>query len=275
MKTIIHGMIDGQDVILAFSTIEPDAEATRVKIAPMLENIPEAAQLSALTQKIADRRNEARQSFLSTCGHDVMTGLQTQGEANLWSTLNSQAEAEVAVMAEGVPALAKSIWDQTQALRNQYAVYSMPPKTGYASEDLASDADHDRLKALADALPKGQRLTMDGVAVEDNRGRSYWTLKAGAWTSTLVGKLGDVRPAGSFWDEDLTADQRTDINVKADAARIAGLSADAKVAELATALDGLATQAQGLADRAKIKGEAFDPTAWYAEQKGAVEAKYS
>jgi len=270
MKTILHGTIDGHEVVLGFSDRQPDPEATRVKVAPLLAAVPEVAQLAALNQRIADRRLQAQDEFAAVAGHQITDGVKTQNELNLWNQKVREAEVDTDVLHDQTLPLVEAIRLAYESLSREYAVYS---PTG-ANEALVTDDVYDKMHALTEACPKFARITMEGEQVADHVGRKWWVQSGTSWSSGVVSKLAESKPVAGVWDDDLTADQRADINVKTEALRVSRLSTEARDAELAVMLDGLKATARQKAEDADMDKVAFDKQAWYDEQKARAVAKY-
>jgi len=270
MKTILHAPIDGFDIVLGFSTPTIDPVATQNQVKAMVQTLPEFADIAALNQKINDRRDQAALEFFNLFGHSPQT-LQSQVEATTWQAKLTAANVDVDALSSLMTPLTVSMTKKIQDLWAENAVYFQPGK----NENISPDDQAGPLQALFNALAPRTCLALDGKVVPDNRGLRFWTFTGSTWGSSVVTRLGDVVPAGSVAEDALTADQEGQIGAQVEAVRIAGMSSEAKAAELAIVLDGLATQAQAQADRAKIMGTVFDPVAWYNDQKTAAVAKYS
>lgn len=97
-----------------------------------------------------------------------------------------------------------------------------------------------------------QKLKTDGSIIPDFVGVKYSKKIGSEWGFGTIIKLGVEIPAGAIIDEDLTEDQKTEINIQNEKERVAGLSAEDKAIEKAGLISGVANQAQTMENELKF-----------------------
>jgi hypothetical protein len=153
----------------------------------------------------------------------------------------------------------------------QYADMIEPGPNSKTTSDEAGTLIQEKLTALE----AHQVLTTDDEIVPDWRGTKYWLKSDGTWHEEAITAIGVPLPENAVLQDNLTAEQHTEISAQKEALRIADLDADKRAAELQDALNALADEADKLSRRAQIQGTTFDAAAWYQEHKASIEAKYA
>lgn len=268
--TVLHGHIDGYDVVLAFSEASIDKEATRIKVSALAVLIPEEDAVSALNQRIADRRTKLDQDFQSIFGHTPLE-IMNPAEAAWYIPAKFAAQIDVDAIASLAPPLIAKVKAAREKLWQANIVYF---NTG-ENEELVTDELYAKLLAASTAIgDTDSQLLMDGSSVPDYRGAVLWAQAGKLWTSRTIARLGDAPAKGEIVDAMVTPDQRIQIQAGLEAARIAGMTDTAKAAEIAAALSSLADQAVAMDAKAAIMGTDKTGQAWYQAQAGAVQDKY-
>lgn len=271
MKTVLHGNIDGYEVVLGFSEAALDPVSTQIKVDALSQGLAEQAAMDAFKQKIADRWARLASEFRAVFGHDPQT-LNSPAEAEWFGPSRMAAQRDVDGISSQMAPLQVALDAARTKLRAENAVYFA---TG-ANEDLISEEQYAALKSAADALGKDEQaqILLSGGKAADFRGQVFWTAGK-AWASRTISRLGDKPLSGEIPDSSLTADQRGQIQAQGEAARIAALSPEAKAAELAAVLSGLADQAVAMDAKASIQGLSLTGKEWYADQAATANLKYA
>jgi hypothetical protein len=276
MKTVLHGNVDGYEIVLGYSEATVDPVSTQIKVDALAQGIPESTPLDALKQKIADRWAKLDQDFTALFNHSSQNLLST-GEMQWYGPAKSAAQLDVDALASQIAPLQAAVDAARAKIRAANTVYF---PCG-ANEDAITDEQYASLKAAGDVLAAERdglgadaQLLLNGGRVADYRKQTFWTLTGSTWTSRTISKLGDSPAAGEIADEDLTSDQRSQIQAQLEAARIAALTPDQKAAELAAVLSSLADQAVAMDAKASIQGTAATGKAWYASQAAIANGKY-
>jgi hypothetical protein len=147
--------------------------------------------------------------------------------------------------------------------------------TNISGRKLISETEYAIHKAKFDALGEHEWLAEDLEIVHDYRNSEYWRKANGRWGKSKIERLGETAPADAVLPDALTEAQSAEIAAQNEADRIAALTGEAKEAEKQTRLDAAADEADRLSRRAEIQGKSFDITAWYAERRDEIEAKYA
>jgi hypothetical protein len=164
-----------------------------------------------------------------------------------------------------------------EALFAENAAYSNPGPNGRILEDEVGEEHGAKLNNLSGH----EKLLTDGNIIADYRGTEYWKKQGGQWEKTEIEALGVALPAGAVLDNDLTPDQKQEIDAQREAARIAGMPPGEKTKEkqglIKAVLHEAAIKKQEADIEAEIAGESsvFDATAWFQERKAEIEAKYA
>jgi len=268
--TVLHGMVDGYDVVTGFSTATVDPESTALKVNALAVLIPEQAAVDALQKQIADRWAKLTLDYCAMFGTSAVE-ITSEAQARWWGTYKPQAEVDVGVYAERLVEPLAALRAARAKIQAENTVYFGLGE----NEGLLTDEQFSRLDAASAAIPEGAdvQLLVTGGTVADYRKLTYWT-KGKAWASRTISKLGDVPAKGEILDSDLTADQRAEIQAQTEGARVAALTADQKAAELAQVLSALADQAVAMDARAGITGAEKTGQVWYQAQAAVAQAKY-
>lgn len=127
---------------------------------------------------------------------------------------------------------------------------------------------------------ENQACGVDGVYIDDYRGKKYWYQdQSGVWFSTEFPYLDNRPEAGEILDADLTDEQRAEINEQQETERVAGLSAEDKAAEFTARDEGLLGQAVVMRSGLEIQGATIaaaktQATAWYDSAVAELKIKY-
>jgi hypothetical protein len=145
-----------------------------------------------------------------------------------------------------------------------------PPNVELIDNDFAEEMSE---KMTYCAENKNRKVTTSGVFIDDFRG-DYWVKNGENWETKRIDALGTALPEGYVLEENLTEEQRKEIDAEKEAERIASLTPEQRTGEKQGNLDAAADEAYRLEQRAKIQGTGFDAAAWYQKRRAEIEAKY-
>lgn len=268
MKTVLHGTIDGLEIVLGFSEALADPVKTFAVIGPKLQGLDEFIQLSEIRSRLA-AVNASRSNFLT-----LAAAAASAGQASKAEVYNAHARAEAAqipVLEDEFAPLHKAFETAQDKLFEENAVYFTPQ----AGEDMIADADFERLSSAFAGLRKNERLALSGEIVPDFRGLGYWKKSRAGWAVSTIAALGETVPAGAILDEELSDAQRAEIVVQLEKERIAGLSSEERAQEFAEELAAVRREAALRKTEAELDDEAFDARAWYQAEREKLEKAYS
>lgn len=272
MKTILHGNIDGYEIITGFADATPDPMATRMRIAPMIPGLTEQKAVNDIQEKINDRRRRVVEEFIGIFGHEPFE-LRSPAEADWYSKAKQACENDVNGIASLLTEPIKARDAAVKKLEDENQVYCQPGPLEMLDHDNKS-AD---LIPLFLARVDREQLQIDGTIVPDFRGIRLFN--PDNWSSRVISKLGDEPTGKEIAEVDLSDDHRAEIAAQKEVARLSKLTPDEKAAEVKMILDGLASQAAARKDEEIIKGESTDHAlrnaqTWYRDQEQKVKSKY-
>jgi hypothetical protein len=273
--TVLHGMVDGYDVVTGFSVATVDPQSTALKVEALSVLVPEQAAVDALQKQIADRWARLTQDFCAMFGTSAVE-ITGPAQAQWFQTNKALAQADVDVYAERLVAPLAALRAARAKIQTENTVY-FPLGD---NEGILTDEQFAKLEAASQAIPEGAdvQLLITGDTVADYRGITYWTSPANgkgkAWASRTISKLGDVPGKDEIEDGKLSDAQRGEIQAASEAARVAALSMDVKAKELAQVLSVLADQAVAMDAKAAIQGTDKTGTSWYHAEAAKAQAKY-
>ena len=259
MKTVFHSNVDGYEIITGFADGNGfiDPVATEAKIGETLRAHPATVAMVNLKNQINAARSQAYQlggqiQSASARG-DTATAQKLAMQAQ---SLNLQAQSLEIGLPEAI--------EQYEAVRAgmiaDNAVYTAPG----AGEELIADDQYATLSQAFALKAYGQALKLDGTYIADLRGETFWMLAGSTWTKTEITALGVDAPSGSIAEDQLTSDQWSQINAQAEAARVAALTPDEKLAE------ATAAQSAAKAVVAQVQAEATAGISTIAQVQAAV-----
>jgi hypothetical protein len=265
MKTVIHQIVDGYDVVLGFGQAAVDPVALSAKVTPQLATTVEAGACASLSQAINAAALSQAQSTSQAIYNERTAALNAL--IAKWGPLSAALDARHTAL--------------NVALDQDPSVHFTPGSFDSVKEDFLLDPQFATLSAITDAQavnPQRCMICIDTTLVVDNRGTLYWTQAGGIWTQALITTLGATVPDGATLDAALTADQRTQIAAQAEAARVASLSPDAALAEATAqqqAAKAIVAEVQtevtaGVSTAAQLASA----QAVYAQALEAINAKY-
>ena len=290
MKTVVHQNVDGFEIVTGFSEATVDPVATWAKLQPDVLALPELAQVNGVKTKISALALEATNQWEQATAAEKAGN--TIGATAALAAYNS-AVAQIAVLEQELGPINAAFEAARASLFEAGALYCTPGP----GENTLSDADHASLAAKFEALGEKEQLALTGEIVSDHRGEPYWTKGVDGWAQTLTATLGQVIPAGSVFDSELSPAQKSEIKAQADKAIADRDAANAKAAadqaaaaeakrlaertpeqiadELAQALQVAAQTAANKQAVAEITGDSFDAKAWYQAEKARIEKVYA
>jgi hypothetical protein len=271
MKTIFHANIDGFEIVLgfgeAFGFIDP--VATAIKIAPLIKDLDEQKQMTALAAQINAVRQEAGQAF------GLADSARQRGDKATMTRQNAEYQAKLSEIAELEKQLPNRIraFEAARALiTEENATYTHPPQ----GEDLIADA---QAAALAEkhALRGDRQLLMTGEYVTDLRGRDFWMRANKRWQHMVIDKLDEVMPSGALIRDQLTDAQRKEIEIQTEADRVEALTPEERTGEVERVKAGALAQAAQRRSELEIAGDkkALEKSqAAYQDALAEIEEKY-
>ncbi|MBE3064775.1 MAG: hypothetical protein IMZ69_07120 [Spirochaetes bacterium] len=270
MKTIFHANIDGHEVVLgfgeAFGLIDP--VATNIKIAPLLQKLPEQQQMNAVAQQINAARQAAGQAFA------LAEGARQRKDAATMARQNGEYQAkllEIAELEKQLPPLVTAFEAARARIITENAAYTHPPQ----GESLIDDAQAATMQGKHAAAGPDRALLMTGEYVRDLRGRDFWL--PGPWRHMVIDKLGEDLPVGALMPDQLTDAQRSDISVQEETDRIAALTPEERAAEIDRVKAAALAQAAQTRSELEIAGDSkalAKSQAAYQEALAGIAEKY-
>jgi hypothetical protein len=159
-----------------------------------------------------------------------------------------------------------------QDLFYEKAIYLNPGINTEALTISRAESLQEKLRTLG----KHQVLSLDsGQTIQDYRGQEFWTKNEGRWEKSIIARLGEAIPEGSFVYDALPDAGKKEIEKQIEAERIKKLSAEEKKNEHAAALDAALNDADTRERKARITREVFDASAWYKAKKAEIDLKYA
>jgi hypothetical protein len=266
---MVHANVDGHELVAGFSIAAADPVATWAVIRDQVASLNVVTQIKSVKTKIMAQRQLAADQWGLAEIEEKANGQSKQYQ--VYITAHNSAMSQVALLEEELGPLNETFEKERSRLYEENIVYSPPG----SNESQISDADFLRLSGLFTGLTEHQRLTVSGEIIPYYVGAAYWLKSGSAWTKTTIAVAGEDLPKGAILEEKLTEAQRIEIGAQLEAARVAGLSAEAKAAEMAGVLNAAAQDAAQKKSVADITGDTFDAKAWYAEKKAEIELKYA
>ena len=269
MKTVVHRAIDGHQVVIHIEPAVRDPVATQNAVEALVTALPEWAELQGVLARVSEIRQGAYQAFVSVFRHSP-DELISQAERDYWDVKSRAAEIEVSALSASEAPIRKALAEKVTEFWNTHAKYCNPGE----GADLMPDDKADPLEEKLRSITELQALTLSGEIVPDLRGLSVWSNVTGVWAKRTIGKLGESPEDGEKLESDLSDGARAEIAQQIEAERITALSDADRAQEVALIQPRLLAEAQSLADRAKITGEAFDAKAWYDAEVAGLRDRY-
>ncbi len=230
MRTVIHTIIDGNDIVLGFADPVIDPVATSIKIEELLKSLPEVKanqdlnnQIMTLNRKAAMLPRNARSQY-KIIAADIEK-LQTQVGKNLMA-IDVRRRQMV---------LDNPVWcNPGNAISPDGAtVYEslMPETDSEYNDGKTGHIVASTLKSAIDSQGPNEATKMDGKHIADYRGLVVWLQGKSGWTSRNIVSLGDAPKGKEILEPNLTETHRSQIIGQMEEERISKLSDDEKVAE--------------------------------------------
>jgi hypothetical protein len=187
-------------------------------------------------------------------------------------------ETKKAIIAKGIILEDKTIAER-KVLFNENAIYfNLISEKG----EYVEDVEGEEIRALLGGREEKELLKRDKTIIKDNRNRTYWEFKNDKWKDTTVKKLDKEIPVGAIWEEDLTEEQKEEINAQKEKDRIKNLTKEEKEAEKKMALEGIIGAASNYKLKLELEIEDLETgyyidekvKQFYDEKKAIIEDKY-
>lgn len=186
-----------------------------------------------------------------------------------WQKERQDSERKEILLAELKQLKSELKQKRKEVIKNK-AVY-FEPKTG--EEIIAKD---DPIIKKFRELKKNKALTKEGDSIPDLRGKEYWIRKDGKWVAEKIESIATELP--ELAKVKLNKTELKEYADQQEVDRINALSAEDKMAEKESVLDGLLNQAAIKKSRLELK-EIPDALAkakqWHENKKSEIELKYA
>ncbi|MDR3147767.1 MAG: hypothetical protein LBU00_05250 [Treponema sp.] len=194
-------------------------------------------------------------------GYEIMSGVSTP------AIDPEETRARIDLLLSENPDL------RTMSEDDLYLKYAVPVH-GTTNQRVVEDTVGKEFEALLSTLSEHEKILSSGTIIADWRGKEFWT-KGQKWEKRKIEHLGESLPENGFFESDLTAIQRTEIQQELEQERISKLTPEQKAQEKDGCLKAAKREASLLKSDADIAGEQFDAPAWFQTKKAEIEAKYS
>ncbi|MHC4229718.1 MAG: hypothetical protein ACYSW0_19975 [Planctomycetota bacterium] len=278
MPWVQFGKIDGVEVVLGFGSPGIDPEATKKKVMAELEGSVEFAEYRKTAMKVSKqietvtkRRAEAEGAIKRAGngqGRHVLKKRKSE-KIDTYQKCNKEIQRYHGILEQSLSAL--------EAKKLELIDSCVVLLSGGGYEQVGEDT----YKTLFDAhktLRPRQYVTRDGSVIDDLRGTKYLVKTDGMWVSVKISKFGEALPDGAKLQNQLTADDRTEIMDQAKARWIAGLDDGERQKLLAKELDEASMQA-ALRRSAFELSDHKDPTGaakkWLQAQQAKIREVYN
>ena len=241
MKTILFETIDGHEIVTGSSVPTVDGVETN-KVVMGYTDDQGKRQPGAIEATSEYQAVQAKKAEFMSAAKDRAAAVKTRDKVKFKTALESMQRAQD----EAIP-LAKAMNDKIMELRRDKAVY-FEPKLG---EAITPAAEVDGLIQAIKNKPDGVFITRDGNQVPENRGKVYFRKVSGTWQRTRIVKLGDTVPSDAVLAEDLTPEQRNEVNRD----RVAALPTEVRTREKDKALGALLNSAADMKARLEIQSD--------------------
>jgi hypothetical protein len=199
--------MDGYDIVLGSADAIADPMATASIVGPLLQASDEAKAIAAVNAQLDELK------------------MRMYRETPMGSPYSPALLEQLDKLGASLLPLGQALDARRAALMSEHAIYCTPGR----GESLCSDEQEAAYKA---AEKPGYRVKLDGTVIVDNIGKAYWLKDTAAgWAQTLVTCLGVDIPSGAVLTADLTDAQKAEIGAQLEAARVAGLTDEQKLAE--------------------------------------------
>ena len=202
MKTILFETIDGHDIVTGSSVPTVDGVETNKVVMGYTDDSGER-QPGMIESTSEYQAVQAKKAEFQAAAQDRAAAVKARDKGKFKAAI----EAMKMVQYDAIP-LAKALNDKIMELRRDKAVY-FEPKLG---EAITPAAAVDGLIQAIKNKPDGVFITRDGNQVPENRGRVYFRQVAGKWQRTRITRLGDTVPSDAVLIEDLTPEQRDEVD---------------------------------------------------------------
>ena len=272
MKTIFHANIDGFEIVLgfgeAFGFIDP--VATAIKIAPLIKDLDEQKQMTALNAQINTVRQEAGQAF------GLADAARQRGDKATLTRQNAEYQAklsEIAELEKQLPDRVRTFEAARARITEENAAYTHPPQ----GEDLIDDAQAQKMVEKHATRGEGRQLLMTGEYVTDLRGRDFWMRANKRWQHMVIDKLDEEMPSGALVQDQLTDVQRSEIEIQIETDRVEALTPEECTEEVERVKAAALAQAAQKRSELEISGDkkALEKSqAAYQDALAEIEEKY-
>jgi hypothetical protein len=171
-------------------------------------------------------------------------------------------ETKKAIIAKGIILEDKTIAERKVLFSENAIYFNLLSGRG----EYVEDVEGEEVKALLDGREEKELLKRDKTIIKDNRNKIYWEFKNDKWKDTIIKKLDKEIPVGAIWEEDLSEEQKEEINTQKEKDRIKNLTKEEKEAEKKNALEGVIGAAANYKLKLKLEIEDLE-TGYYIDEK--------
>lgn len=275
MKLIGIEKIGTLEIVRGIFNPTIDPEATKAQASPLIEALPEWAQLQSQKMKITAAEKEKRDKYT------LASEARSRGDAVNAEKYTAEYQAALAniklLERETIP-IAEKFETERARIFLENPAYCNPGPEYILSENEAAAEVAVKLNALKEGellkavRKKGEISAADMKAMQDPRG-AWWVRKDGKLEEIKIEAVDAEIPKGAV--RELSDAERQEYQARRESERIAGLSSGEKTKEIEARITALKREAALKKQEAEIADEDFDAKAWYQEKKAEIEVKYA
>lgn len=265
MQTVLTKIIDDHEVIIGFDKPVFDPMSTRVRVNELMNQDSRAKDLYNGIQAEIDNINIV---YSQVAKKPKRHWKKKKGIEDLKEYNKNIDNSNLKIQA--YRSQIKEIFDDYWSHNQLY----FDPKLG---ENFIHDEIAEELKGKLKTKRSDEVVLISGAFMKDHRDKEYW-IKKDKWKLHKITKLGDVLPKKGIWAENISMEQRMEIQEQLDLERISKLSNDKRSRELEQQLQFLLKAAASKKLEYEVLEES-DPLTksrkWYQEEKTRLEERYA